>query len=151
MKFNNIRNANQAQIQRYQSRLSGPLLDRIDMHLEVPSVNIGDLTKSPEGESSALIRSRVAAAHIIQKKRYRDRPLCHFNSQMSNADLNEHCKLDKHGQAILETAAAKLGLSARAFHRILKISRTIADLAQSQDIETAHLAEAVQYRRTPKI
>lgn len=142
---------NPAQVQRYQSRLSGPLLDRIDMHLEVPSVKINDLTRTPAGESSAAIRTRVASAQTIQKNRFQNRPGCYFNSQMSNADLNTHCKLDSRSQLLLETAATKLNLSARAFHRILKISRTIADLAQSRAIEPAHLAEAIQYRRPTPI
>ncbi|MFZ5775482.1 MAG: YifB family Mg chelatase-like AAA ATPase [Thermodesulfobacteriota bacterium] len=135
------------QIQRYKSRLSGPLLDRIDIHLEVPAVRIDELTTAPTGESSAAIRTRVDAAHQRQQQRFAGKKAVCFNSQMGPSDLKRHCQIDQPGQALLEKATTRLGLSARAYHRILKIARTIADLEQSDAILPSHLAEAVQYRR----
>ncbi|HIJ79545.1 MAG: YifB family Mg chelatase-like AAA ATPase [Desulfobulbaceae bacterium] len=138
------------QIQRYQSKLSGPLLDRIDMHLEVPSIKFTELTDIKDGETSADIRARVSKAQLIQKQRFPKRPTTYFNSQMRTADLKHHCALDPGGLQLLEKASDRLGLSARACHRILKIARTIADLTENENITPAHLAEAIQYRRTGK-
>lgn len=135
------------QIQRYRSRLSGPLLDRIDIHLEVPAVRIDELTTAPNGETSAAIRARVDAAHQRQQHRFAGKKAVCFNSQMGPTDLKRYCQLDQPGQELLAKATTRLGLSARAYHRILKIARTIADLEQCADIQAAHLAEAVQYRR----
>jgi magnesium chelatase family protein len=137
------------QIQRYRSKLSGPLLDRIDIHLEVPAVKIQELTAMEAGESSAAIKARVSKAHGIQQARFAERPAVYFNSQMGPKDLKRHCSLDSQGQALLVQATTRLGLSARAYHRILKIARTIADLEESQNILSSHLAEAIQYRRLP--
>ena len=138
------------QIQRYRSRLSGPLLDRIDIHLEVPAVKVAELNDEQAGENSTTIKARVSLAQKIQQLRFKGKKGVYFNSQMGPADLKRHCGLDHAGQELLNRAAVRLGLSARAFHRILKIGRTIADLAASPSIDAAHLAEAIQYRRLPQ-
>ena len=135
------------QVQRYESRLSGPLLDRIDMHLEVPSVPYKDMSSAKSGESSALIRERVEQARSIQKKRFEQRKNYYSNGQMTPKDIKRFCILDTSSEKLLEKAVDRLGLSARSYHRILKISRTIADLDQSENLQTKHIAEAVQYRR----
>jgi magnesium chelatase family protein len=135
----------QLAIQRYWSRISGPLLDRIDIHVEVPSVKWRDLTGRAEAESSATIRERVNKARKIQLARFQGAAIF-SNAQMRNKHLKEFCPLDKESMNVLEKAVQVLGLSARAYHRILKISRTIADLQGSRDITTAHVAEAIQYR-----
>ena len=134
-------------IQRYQQRLSGPLLDRIDIHLEVPAVEYKELSTSRQGEPSAAIRNRVEKARTIQNERYRKRLFFHCNSQMTPKDIKKHCQLDDASLALLENAMQKLGLSARAYHRILKIGRTIADLENAERIQSSHIAEAIQYRR----
>ncbi len=135
------------QVQRYESRLSGPLLDRIDMHLEVPSVPYKDMSSADSGESSALIKERVEQARSIQKKRFEQRKNYYSNGQMTPKDIKKFCILDTPSEKLLEQAVDRLGLSARSYHRILKISRTIADLDQSENLQTKHIAEAVQYRR----
>ncbi|NOQ66237.1 MAG: YifB family Mg chelatase-like AAA ATPase [Desulfobacterales bacterium] len=135
------------QVQRYESRLSGPLLDRIDMHLEVPSVPYKDMSSADSGESSALIKERVQQARSIQKKRFEQRKNYYSNGQMTPKDIKKFCILDTPSEKLLEKAVDRLGLSARSYHRILKISRTIADLDQSENLQTKHIAEAVQYRR----
>ncbi len=135
------------EIKRYENRISGPLLDRIDIHLEVPAVPIREMTTEAESEPSALIKERVSAARKIQEKRFGRGKKIYCNSQMSNRDIKKSCPIDKASRHLLEQAIDHLGLSARAYHRILKISRTIADLAASRDIKPAHVAEAVQFRR----
>jgi magnesium chelatase family protein len=135
----------QPQIQRYRSKISGPLMDRIDMHVEVPSVSYRDLATLPPSEDSLAIHKRVTCARQVQSRRFmRERIYC--NSQMGNRHIRTHCRLDPHTSAMLETAVDRLGLSARAFFRILKLARTIADLDQKQNISAVHLAEAIQYR-----
>jgi magnesium chelatase family protein len=136
-----------AQIQKYQYRLSGPLLDRIDMHLEVPVVPFEKLSSTKEGEPSRLIQQRVAETQAIQRRRFTLRKNVFFNSQMLPRDIRHHCALDPASTRLLEKAVTQLNLSARAHQRILKISRTIADLAGYPAIAHEHLAEAVQYRR----
>ena len=136
-----------AQIQRYRQRLSGPLLDRIDLHLEVPAVRYQELATPTAGERSAEIRQRVAAAHQLQKERYQRRKTAFYNTQMTPADLKRYCELDSAAQRLMEQAIERLGLSARAYHRILKIARTIADLAGAEKLTAEHVAEAIQYRR----
>jgi magnesium chelatase family protein len=136
------------QVQRYRSRLSGPLLDRIDIHLEVPSVKVAELTTAPNGETSQRIRERVGRARDIQQQRFQEKKSAYFNSQMGPTDLKKHCQPESRGRELLARATARLGLSARAYHRILKIARTIADLEASPEISHGHLAEAIQYRRT---
>ena len=138
-----------SQIQRYRSKLSGPLLDRIDIHLEVPAVKVHELTATQAGETSATIKARVSKAHGLQQARFSGKTAVYFNSQMGPKDLKRHCALDPQGQTLLVQATTRLGLSARAYHRILKIARTIADLEESPNILSSHLAEAIQYRRLP--
>ena len=133
------------QIIRYRNRISGPLLDRIDIQIEVPAVPYSELGQARRGESSATIKKRVVRARKIQEQRFKKLSI-HCNSQMSSKELRFLCKLSKENRSFLETVANKLALSARAFHRIIKIGRTIADLDESTEITMAHLSEAVQYR-----
>ena len=132
-------------IERYWSKISGPLLDRIDIHVDVPSVEWRDLTGLSEGEDSKTIRERVNRARKLQLARFQGKKIF-SNAQMRNKHLKEFCQLDSESMKVLERAVDVLGLSARAYHRILKISRTIADLASSARIASAHVAEAIQYR-----
>jgi magnesium chelatase family protein len=134
------------QIQKYRSKLSGPLLDRIDLHLEVPRVPVTLLQERPQAESSEEIRCRVEAARAIQCERYRHRPGAPFNSAMNGEELRRYAGLDREGQKLLQLAFETLGLSARAYNRIVKVARTIADLAGAEQIEAAHVAEAIRYR-----
>ena len=133
------------QIQRYRSKISGPLMDRIDIHVEVPAVPYRHLAIDKRSESSGSIKSRVLAARRIQNDRFSGTQI-HANSQMDSHHLRRHCRIDAAAQALLETAIDKLGLSARAYDRILKISRTIADLSAQQKIDFTHMSEAIQYR-----
>jgi magnesium chelatase family protein len=132
-------------ISRYQKRISGPLLDRIDIHIEVPRVDVDKLTADRLGEPSEAIRARVEAARETQRERFAGTSLA-ANADMGPTEVREICRLSEEGRALVKAAMAQLGMSARAFHRILKLARTIADLASSERIETPHLAEAVQYR-----
>ena len=132
-----------AAIRRYRARVSGPLLDRIDIHIEVPALAYDDLANKQSGEDSAQIRQRVNAARQRQLDRFAGELFC--NAQMSTRHIRRHCSLDDAGQALLGKAMARLGLSARAYDRILKVARTIADLADAP-IQSQHLAEAIQYR-----
>ncbi len=138
---------NEIQIKRYRDKISGPLLDRIDIHLEVPAVEFKEMTKGSIGETSATIKQRVMKARNIQTKRFTHAKSIHANSHMSSKDLKTHCRLEPQTLTILEQGMQRLGLSARAYNRILKIGRTIADLADSANIQTNHIAEALQYRR----
>ena len=147
-------------ISRYQKRISGPLLDRIDIHVDVPRVNYDKLTSDRLGEPSRVVRARVEAARQRQRERFqqlretaRAEPgsqqlakdmLC--NADMGPAELRQCCQVDEAGNQLLKAAMRQMQLSARAYHRILKLARTIADLASSETIQTAHLAEAIQYR-----
>ena len=132
--------------QRYLSKISGPLLDRIDLHIEVEPVPFEDLAKKPLGEASQSIRDRVTTARKIQVDRFKDFKSIHYNAQMTPKQLRTFCELDSPAKALIKTAMDKLGLSARAYDRILKVARTIADLAGKTSIETNHIAEAIQYR-----
>jgi len=132
-------------ISRYQKRISGPLLDRIDIHVQVPRVDYDKLTDKRLGEPSEAIRARVERARNVQRKRFADTPLS-CNADMGPTEVRKICQLDETGRGLVRAAMQQLQMSARAFHRILKLSRTIADLAGSERIETAHLAEAIQYR-----
>jgi len=132
-------------VQRYWAKISGPLMDRIDIHVEVPSVEWRDLTRVTDGESSETIRERINRTRSIQLERLQAAGLF-CNAQMRSALIKKHCQLDKASMAFLEKAVEKLGLSARAYHRILKIARTIADMEAAQQIQTPHVAEAIQYR-----
>jgi magnesium chelatase family protein len=134
------------QIQRYRSRISGPLLDRIDIHVEVPTVKFRDLSSDRKGEPSSEIRNRVQAAREIQLERFKDDKHSFCNADMQPKQIRKYCKIDETGSDLLKTAITKLGLSARAYDRILKVSRTIADLTGSESILTEHLSEAIQYR-----
>jgi magnesium chelatase family protein len=133
------------QIQRYKSKISGPLLDRIDLHVEVPSVKFKDLAGQSGGEPSAAIRDRVMASRERQKKRFQGKAIF-CNAQMGPRQIKKFCALSPDSQNLLEQAMEYLGLSARAYHRILKISRTIADLENMEDIAPHHVSEAIQYR-----
>ena len=140
-----------AVVTRYQKRISGPLLDRIDIHIEVPRVDYEKLSSNRVSETSESIRQRVQAARNIQNKRFANREakdiVC--NADMRVGEVRQFCSLQPEGQSLMRSAMSQLNLSARAYHRILKLSRTIADLAGSEEIQSAHLAEALQYR--PKI
>ncbi|MDP4128768.1 MAG: YifB family Mg chelatase-like AAA ATPase [Bacteroidota bacterium] len=133
-------------VQKYLNKISGPLLDRIDLHVEVTPVGFTDLASANVEESSSVIRERVMAAGARQSKRFRNHPGIYTNAQMDSALLKKICVLNTAGSALLRSAMEKLNLSARAFDRILKVSRTIADLAGTEEIKTEHLAEAIQYR-----
>lgn len=137
-------------VHRYLSRISGPLLDRIDLHVEVTPVNFNELSSDRPAEKSKSIRERVSAGREIQVARFEDREDVFCNAQMSPNMVRNICKINEAGQALLKQAMEKLGLSARAYDRILKVSRTIADLAQSKEIELEHLAEAIHYRSLDK-
>ena len=134
-----------AQVDRYMARVSGPMLDRIDVHIEVPSVSARELGSLQPGESSASIRERVIAARERQLQRFSGRGVF-ANAQMSARDVRELCKCDEKGLALLQSAIQRLGLSARAYHRVLRLGRTIADLEGKEKVSATHIAEAVQYR-----
>ena len=134
------------EMQRYLSKISGPLLDRIDIHIEVTPVPFEKLTEERKGESSIEIRKRVTTAREIQTERFKEFENIHYNAQMSVKQIREFCKLSEESKTLLKTAMEKLNLSARAYDRILKVSRTIADLVSSKNILSDHIAEAIQYR-----
>ena len=132
-------------IQRYVSKISGPLLDRIDIHIDVPAVKYRELRSGETVESSADIRARVEPARRAQQERYRgDKTFA--NAQMTPRLIRKHCRLDTASEQMLETAMSRMGLSARAHDRILKVARTIADLEGSPEIASKHIAESIQYR-----
>ena len=133
-------------VQKYLNKVSGPLLDRIDLHVEVTPVSFAELSNQSSGEASEKIRARVIGARDIQALRYKDHPGTYCNAQMSSKLLKDICVIDTAGQNMLKVAMDKLNLSARAYDRILKVSRSIADLASSDRIRPEHLAEAIQYR-----
>jgi magnesium chelatase family protein len=133
-------------VQKYLSKISGPLLDRIDLHVEVTPVSFNELSNKTKGETSDSIRKRVITARRIQEVRFKDKKGVHANAQISSKTLKEICEIDEAGRTLLKKAMDKLGLSARAYDRILKVARTIADLEGEVKIQTNHLAEAIQYR-----
>jgi len=133
-------------VQKYLNKISGPLLDRIDLHVEVTPVAFSELSTAKTGEDSATIRARVIKARNIQTERYKNNPGVYANAQISSKILREVCVIDKPGELLLKRAMERLNLSARAYDRILKVSRTIADLAECPDIRPEHLAEAIHYR-----
>ncbi|MBI5464016.1 MAG: YifB family Mg chelatase-like AAA ATPase [Ignavibacteriales bacterium] len=134
------------QIQKYVGKISGPLLDRIDIHVEVPAVKYTELSSKRREESSTSVRERVVRARKLQTTRFQNRRGLFSNADMESNDIKEFCALDEIGSNLLKTAMTKLGLSARAFDRILKVGRTIADLAASESIRPEHIGEAIQYR-----
>ena len=133
-------------VQKYLNKISGPLLDRIDLHVEVTPVSFEELSSKEKGESSADIRERVMAARELQGSRYKENEGVHANAQMSTKQLQVFCKLNPESQQLLKMAMTKLNLSARAYDRILKVARTIADLEKNKSITSEHIAEAIQYR-----
>lgn len=137
-------------IQSYFGKISGPLIDRIDLQIQVKTVKFSQLRNQTQGESSSEIRQRVNNARLIQHKRYKDLGIF-SNSELTPKLLGMYCKLDEKSQMMLQHAFDKLGLSARAYSRILKVARTIADLDGKDDIEIQHLAEAIQYRSLDKV
>ena len=135
-----------AEMQRYLSKISGPLLDRIDIHIEVTPVPFEKLSDERRGESSIIIRERVTNARKIQAQRFSDFEKVHYNAQMGVKQIRQFCKLDEASLQLLKTAMERLNLSARAYDRILKVARTIADLEASEQINGTHISEAIQYR-----
>jgi len=133
-------------VKNYLNKISGPLLDRIDLHVEVTPVPFKDLAETPKGEKSHRIRERVVAAKKIQELRFADSLNIFSNAQMSSQDIDKYCILQPQGESLLKTAMERLNLSARAFTRIKKVARTIADLDNSANIKAEHLAEAIQFR-----
>ena len=137
---------NTGQIQKYMAKISGPMLDRIDIHIEVPAVKYKDLSSEADGETSEEIRERVISARKIQIERFNNLSHIHNNADMGTNEIRKYCKLDSAGTELLKMAMTKLGLSARAYDRILKVSRTIADIEKTESIQPNHISEAIQYR-----
>jgi magnesium chelatase family protein len=134
-------------VHKYLSKISGPLLDRIDIHIEVPSIEFEELNSKATNESSADIRERVLKAREIMSKRYKDEQVrIQCNSQLSSAQIRKYCKLDSDAENILKLAFERMGLSARGYDRILRVARTIADLSSRENITAEHISEAIQYR-----
>ena len=135
-----------AQVQKYLNKISGPLLDRIDIQVEITPVPFDELTKSTASENSAAIRERVMRARQIQERRFANEPGIHSNAQMTPRQLQSYAQPDERGKALLQTAMEQLNLSARAYDRILRVARTIADLDGSEKVQSLHIAEAIGYR-----
>src|SRR5437870_8044994 len=134
------------QVQRYRQRISGPLLDRIDLHIEVPAVEYRDVASERAEETSAAIRERVVRARERQQERFLNDSKVNCNARMATRQLKQHCKLGQDSQELIRVAMSELNLSARAYDRILKVSRTIADLDGKTEIAPEHVSEAIQYR-----
>ena len=139
-------NCTPLQIQKYLGRISGPLLDRIDIHIEVPAVKFKELSGHPTGEKSSQIRERINKARKVQLERFKDEKQIFCNAHMESKEIRKYCAIDDESKELLRGAITKLGLSARAYDRILKVSRTIADLESSENIQPHHISEAIQYR-----
>ncbi len=133
-------------VRRYLAKISGPLMDRIDLHIEVNPVPFEELRSRESGENSEQIRNRVVRSREIQTERYRNEEGVHSNAQLTPKLMKKYCEIDTAGESLLKNAVDRLGFSARSYARILKVARTIADLDQSENISTTHLAEAIQYR-----
>ena len=134
------------QIQKYMAKISGSLLDRIDLHIEVPSVRYTELSGKESVEGSERIRARVICARQVQAQRFKERKGLYANADMQSKEIREFCKLDNAGEELLKMAITKLGLSARGYDRIFKVGRTIADMTGSADIRPEHISEVIQYR-----
>ncbi len=136
------------QVERYMSKISGPLLDRIDIHLEVPAVEFGELSRREAGTSSAVMRQQVQVAREIQHHRFRKKSLAGHkcNARMTSREIRRYCQIDSSAMELLRSAVSNLGLSARAHDKILRVARTIADLDTTEIIESQHVSEAIQYR-----
>jgi magnesium chelatase family protein len=139
------------QREQYWAKLSGPLMDRIDLQVTVARLKADEMTRSPEGENSSEVKQRVQAARDLQQQRFQGESRVNCNAQMQSRHIRQWCQLDEPSRNLLEAAIKRLGLSARATDRILKVSRTIADLANSSQIEVVHIAEAVQYRTLDRV
>jgi magnesium chelatase family protein len=137
-------------IQRYHSKISGPLLDRIDIHIEVPALKYDELKSTAPGESSFDIRLRVTKARERQLQRYEKKKQIYCNAHLGSKDIRKCCAINDESQSLLKTAIERFGLSARAYDKVLKVARTIADLAGVEDIKIEHVAEAIQYRSLDK-
>ena len=137
------------EIQRYRHRISGPMLDRIDIHIEVPAVTYEELSTKAPGEPSESIRKRVIAARKLQLERYRNEGI-YKNADLTSPMVKKYCPLSPEAEQLLQQSFDKLNLSARAYYRILKVARTIADLANSEQLELAHITEALRYRNQEK-
>jgi len=135
-----------SQVQGYRNKISGPLLDRIDLHVEVPSVRYQDLAGMMPGDSSATIRGRVIKARHVQQERFKSLKRIHNNAAMRTKDIQKFCQLGADSQTVLKMAMTELNFSARAYDRIIKVARTIADLEGAETIQTNHMQEAIQYR-----
>ncbi len=133
-------------VKRYMSRVSGPLMDRIDLHIEVAPVNFDQLSAQNEGEKSAVIRQRVMKTRTIQAARFSEIPGMHYNAQLTARLIDKYCTMDEDCRSLLKKVMDKRGFSARSYARILKVARTIADMGASEKIEIKHIAEAIQFR-----
>ena len=133
------------QIQKYRSKIGGPLLDRIDLHIEAPAIDLSELSNQSDSDCSETVRERVEQSRIIQKERFQSNGII-SNAFMMKSDIDKFCKLSTYNRSLLIKAMKKLSLSARAYDRILKVSRTIADMESSKDIKKEHILEAIQYR-----
>jgi magnesium chelatase family protein len=140
-------NCTEMDIKRYTGKISGPLIDRVDLHLEVAALEYDEMSDSRRGESSREIKARVDRTRALQEARFAEYPGIYCNSQMSTNLMEEYCRLNSSSAQLLKRSVERLGLSARAYHRVLKIARTIADMSMVPAIETAHIAEAVQFCR----
>jgi len=132
-------------LNKYQKKISGPILDRIDLHIEVPRLNFEKLTADQKSETSAQIRRRVIVARDIQQNRFKNSNII-SNAEMGNNEIKKFCQLDQAGLILLRTAVEKMHLSARSYYRLLKIARTIADLGNQENVDSGHIAEALQFR-----